>query len=200
MKNQPQERILQIIRKQGMIRPRDLTRHNLPRSFLYRMHAEGLIERHARGVYVAAGNPISSHHSLLIAAKRIPNGVICLLSALQFHEIGTQSQPHVWMAIAEKARRPKLDYPSMRIVRFSETALHAGAEKHKVKGVQLSIYSVAKTVADCFKYRNKIGTDVAIEALKDALSSRKCTRDQTWNYATICRVSKIILPYMESLS
>ena len=132
-------------------------------------------------------------------AKRIPHGVVCLLSALQFHNIGTQSPFEVWIALHRKARRPRIEYPPLRIMRFSGKALTDGVEKHIIEGVPVKIYDPAKTVAYCFKYRNKIGLDVAIEALRDCRKSKKCTNAQLWEYAKVCRLTKVMKPYLEAV-
>ena len=131
--------------------------------------------------------------------KRVPNGVVCLMSALQFHGLTTQSPHEIWLAIDHKARHPKEPMLPMRIVRFSGQALTNGIEKHTVEGVKVKVFSPAKTVADCFKYRNKIGLDVAIESLRDCMRSRRCTMDELWEYAKICRVANVMKPYLESL-
>ena len=132
-------------------------------------------------------------------SKRVPHGVICLLSALQFHDIGTQSPFEVWVAIDQKAAEPKIDYPPIRIVRFSGKALSEGIENHQIEGVEVKIYNKAKTIADCFKFRNKIGLDIALEALKDSRQRKLCTNDQIWEYAKLCRVSNIMKPYLEAM-
>lgn len=142
---------------------------------------------------------ITVHHGLAQARKAIPKGVICLLSALRFHEIGTQAPHEVWMAIDRRAARPRIKRPRMRIVRFSGKALTEGIEEHRVEGVAVRIYNPAKTVADCFKYRNKIGLDVALEALREVIRGRKCSVDELWQYAKVCRVTNIIRPYMEAI-
>jgi len=131
-------------------------------------------------------------------AKRVPHGVICLLSALSFHQITTQNSAKVWLAVDQKAWSPHLSYPSIRLVRFSGEALTAGVEEHLVEGVPLHVYSVAKTIADLFKFRFKVGLDVAMEALRDGLKARKATRDEIMRYAHICRVARVIQPYLES--
>jgi predicted transcriptional regulator of viral defense system len=132
-------------------------------------------------------------------AKRVPGAVICLLSALAFHEITTQSPPAIWIALRKGARRPALTSPSLRIVRLSGPSLTEGTENHQVEGVPIRIYSAGKTVADCFKFRNKIGLDVAIEALKDCLRQKKANVNEIYRYAKICRVSNVIRPYLEAL-
>jgi predicted transcriptional regulator of viral defense system len=132
-------------------------------------------------------------------AKRVPEAVICLLSALAFHEITTQNPPAIWIALRKGSRKPALTSPSLRIVRLSGPSLTEGAENHEVEGVPIRVYSAAKTVADCFKFRNKVGLDVAIEALKDCLRQKKANVNEIYRYAKICRVSNVIRPYMEAL-
>lgn len=134
------------------------------------------------------------------AAKRVPHGVVCLLSALQFHELTSQAPFEVWLAIGEKARRPKVDYPPLRILRFSGAALERGIVTHAFENVTVNVYSPAKTVADCFKYRNKLGLDVALEALRDCWKKRRATMDELWQAAKICRVANVMRPYLESLT
>ncbi len=129
----------------------------------------------------------------------IPEAITCLLSALAFHEITAQSPPAVWIALRKGARKPVLPSPSLRIVRLSGPSLTAGIENHKVEGVPVRVYSAAKTIADCFKFRNKIGRDVAIEALKDCLRQKKASVNEVYRYAKVCRVSNVIRPYMEAL-
>lgn len=129
----------------------------------------------------------------------IPHAVVSLLSALQFHGIGTQSPHQVWITIDVRARKPRLTYPPLRIVRASGTALTAGIEYHQIEGRQIAIYSIEKTIADCFKYRNKIGLDVALEALKEAWVGRRMNVDALWRYSEICRVTNVIRPYVEAI-
>ena len=154
--------------------------------------------RQSRGVYALPESPVTEHHTLAIAAKKTPGGVICLLSALRFHGLTTQDPHEVWMAIDFKAHKPSAASPALRVVRFSGPALLEGIEHHTLEGVRVSIYSAAKTVADCFKYRNKLGVDVAIEALRDALRARKTTVDEIHRFAKVCRVANVIRPYLES--
>jgi predicted transcriptional regulator of viral defense system len=193
-------RLLDLARKAGILRPRDLDAAGIPREHLRRLLAAGLIERPGRGIYVAAGQKPSPNHSLAQAAKRVPHGVVCLLSALQFHELTTQAPFEIWMAIGEKARLPKVDYPPLRIVRFSGPSLERFVEEHQIEGVPVKIYSPAKTVADCFKYRNKIGLDAALEALRDCWRRRRATMDDLWAAAKTCRVANVMRPYLESLT
>jgi predicted transcriptional regulator of viral defense system len=141
----------------------------------------------------------TEHHSLAEACKRVPHGVVCLLSALCFHDLTTQLPYEVWMAIPVTARQPKVDRPAMRFHRFSGAALTDGQEIKQIEGVSVKVYNPAKTVADCFKYRNKIGLDIAIEALKDCIGQRKATFDELWHYAKICRMTRVMQPYIEAI-
>jgi predicted transcriptional regulator of viral defense system len=142
---------------------------------------------------------VTVHHSYAEVAKRVADATVCLLSALAFHEITTQSPASVWIALPKGARTPALDSPSLRIVRLSGLSLTKGIENHQVDGVPVRVYSAAKTVADCFKFRNKIGLDIAIEALKDCLCQKKASVNEVYRYAKICRVGNVIRPYMEAL-
>ncbi len=193
------EEILERVRQAGVLRPRDLQAAGIPGSYLARLAHRGLLTRIDRGLYTLPDADIGEHHSLAEAAKRVPRGIVCLLSALRYHGLTTQSPFEVWTAIGEKDRRPRTEGRALRIVRFSGDALQAGVETHVIDGVPVRIYSPAKTVADCFKYRNKIGVDVAIEALRDCVEQRRCTADELWRYARICRVSNVMRPYMESV-
>ncbi len=195
-----EDQLLDLARKAGVLRPKDLDAVGIPREYLGRLLAKGLLERPGRGIYVAAGLKPTPHHTLAEAAKRVPHGAVCLLSALQFHELTTQTPFEVWLAIDEKARLPKVDYPPLRIVRFSGAALGEGIEEHCIEGVTVKVYAPAKTVADCFKYRNKIGLDVALEALRDCWRKRRATMDELWQAAQTCRVANVMRPYLESLT
>jgi predicted transcriptional regulator of viral defense system len=195
-----QEKVLAIAKKRGILRVKDLREKGINPEYLRRLCGKGKIKRISKGLYIHPDIEISSNIGLAQAAKRVPHGVICLLSALQFHDIGTQSPHEVWIALGRDVRRPLFDYPPLRITRFSGKAFNEGVEKHLVEGVTVRIYDPAKTVADCFKYRNKIGLDVAIEALRDCIKSKKCTYAGLWKYANICRVTNIMKPYLESIS
>ncbi|HEC16415.1 MAG TPA: transcriptional regulator [Sedimenticola sp.] len=174
--------------------------YGIPRTCLSRLVAAGKLQRIGRGLYVLPDNDVTERHSLAEACKLVPKGVVCLLSALRFHELTTQNPSDIWLAIGEKAWRPRIQYPPLRIVRFSQATLGARTEEHRIEGVTVRVYSPAKTVADCFKYRNKIGLDVAIEALRECWRSRRCTMDDLWHYAGLCRVRNVMRPYLESLA
>lgn len=192
-------RVLALAARQGVLRSRDLAEQGLSREVLRRLHAGGEIERRARGLYVVRGAQLSEHETLAAASARVPHGVVCLLSALRYHDLTTQNPTEVWLAIDRKARTPaELELP-LRIVRFSGKARTEGIEEHTIDGVSVRVYNPAKTVADCFKYRRKIGTDVAIEALRDCWSSGRATMDELWRYAAVCRVTNVIRPYLEAV-
>ena len=200
MASETERRVLDIARSAGAVRPRDLDRYGIARKYLNLLFHKGLLDRVDRGLYACRNADVSANAGLAQAAKRVPQGIICLLSALRLHEIGTQNPHEVWMAIDPKARRPRMGYPPLRIVRFSGKALTEGIKQHRIESVPVNVYNPAKTVADCFKYRNKIGLDVAIEALRDCLQGKKCTRAQLCQYAKVCRVTEVMRPYLEAIS
>lgn len=183
-----------------MLRPRDLQAVGISPGYLNQLHLQGILARPSRGLYVSASAEPREHQSLAEACKRVPHGIICLLSALQFHELTTQAPFEVWMTISEKARLPRLEYPPLRIVRSSGKALAFGIQRVQIEGVPIQVYSPAKTVADCFKYRNKIGLDVAIEALRDCLQQRQATMDELWDAAKVCRMANVMRPYLEAMA
>lgn len=194
------DRTLKLARRRQGVTAREVAEAGIHRQVLSRLVAAGELERVARGLYRRPEQPISEHHGLAIAAAAVPRGVVCLLSALQYHGVGTQLPREVWIAIDRRARRPSLRYPPLRIVRYSGAALTAGVESHIVEGRTVKVYNVAKTVADCFKYRNKIGLDVALEALREAWRERRFTMDELDRYAAICRVQRVMRPYLEVLA
>jgi predicted transcriptional regulator of viral defense system len=196
----PVSTIMRIAREKRVIRPRDLAAEGVPRVYLRRLVDKGLLVRTARGIYTLPDADVTELHDFVEAARQVPKGVICLLSALRFHDLTTQNPFEVWMAIGESQWMPKIEYPAMRFVRFSVTALEYGIEQHEIEGVTVHVYGPAKTIADCFKYRNKIGLDVALEALRDCWRQRKATMDEIWAAAKVCRVANVMRPYLESLT
>jgi predicted transcriptional regulator of viral defense system len=198
MRSATAEKVLQIAREAGILRPRDLDVYGIPRKYVNLLFHRGLLNRVARGLYVLTDAEPTENRTIAEVCKRVPSGVICLLSALRFHNLTTQMPFQVWLAVDRKARLPKEGQLPIRIVRFSGAALESGIEEHRVEGVRVRLYSPAKTVADCFKYRNKIGLDVAIEALRDCRNQRKCSNDELWRYAKVCRVSNVMRPYLEA--
>ncbi len=193
------QKVLDLAAERGLIRPRDLTERGLPTVALTRLVRHGRLQRVGRGLYSLPDRPVSEHNALAEVARKHPQAIVCLLSALRFHDLTTQSPFEVWLAIPNKARAPKMDYPSLRIVRFSGAALTDGVEENAIDGVPVRVTSVARTVADCFKFRNKIGLDVALEALQEAWRAKRVSMDDLWHYATLCRVTNVMRPYMESL-
>ncbi len=186
-----------MLEDRSIIRSRDLTPSQ--RTQLYRLVKTGEVTYISRGLYASAIYTSTEHRTFIEVAARIPSGVICLLSALRFHELTTQSPFEVWIAIPYHGRRPKVPELPVRIVRFSGKALTSGVEEHIYDGITVRVYSPPKTVADCFKYRNKIGIDIAIEALRDCWSQRKATADELWRFAEICRVSNVMRPYLQMM-
>jgi len=194
------EKALEYCRSRGVARTRDFVSQGIPRVTLTRLVRDGRLERLGRGLYAVPGSDVSEHHGLVEASRRVPRGVVCLLSALRFHELTTQQPFEVWMAIDRKARKPTLDSQAIRIVRFGMDALTQGVDEHEIEGVMVRITSPARTVADCFRYRNKIGLDVAIEALRDYRRLRAGTVDELWEAAGIARIKTVIRPYMEAIA
>ena len=195
------EMILQLARKQGLITDGEVRGMGIHPQTLKRLVESGKLERVARGRYRLPDPDyeLTEHHGLVLASAAAPSGVICLLSALQFHVIGTQLPRQVWMALDRGVRRPAIEYPPLRVVRFSGEALAAGVEEHTLEGQTVCVYDVAKTLADCFKYRNKIGLNVALEALNEAWRDRRFQMSEVEHYARICRVRNVMRPYLEAI-
>ncbi|MCX7045126.1 MAG: type IV toxin-antitoxin system AbiEi family antitoxin domain-containing protein [Candidatus Sumerlaeota bacterium] len=182
----------------GIMRTRDFERLGISRYYISDLCEQGILRRIGRGLYEHTDSELTGNHSLAEACKRIPHGVVCLYTALRFHNLTTQNPADIWIAIDRKARLPKVPFLPIRVVRFSGEALTAGIQASIIEGVPVKIYSPAKTVVDCFKYRNKYGRDVAIEALKDYLYNHK-PFDEIWKYAKICRMTKVMMPYWEAI-
>ena len=193
------DRLVELVRRKHIVRARDLERARIPRNYLTRLVQRGQLQKLERGMYTAESLPASEHISLLEVSRRVPKGVICLLSALAFHGIGTQVPGEVWIAIDVKAWAPRITSPAVRIIRFSGKALHYDVRQKQVMGGTIRVYSPAKTVADCFKFRNKIGTEVALEALRDSYRQKKATMNELFEAAKVCRVANVMRPYLESL-
>lgn len=194
------KQILTLAHETAMLRSRDIEAHGIHREYLRRLEQQGLLIRSGRGIYTLPETDFTEHHSLVEASQRVPHGVVCLLSALRFHEITTQAPFEVWLAIHGKAHLPREALLPLHIVYMSGNAFESGIKTHQLEGISVRIYNLPKTVADCFKYRNKIGLDVALEALRESWRDRRCTMDELWHYAKICRVSNVMRPYLESLT
>ena len=186
-------------RSRAILQPRDFARLSIHPQQVSRLVTNGELIRVGRGRYMLPQAEHSENLGLALVAAAVPRSVICLLSALRFHGIGTQAPHEVWIAIEQGAARPRVDYPRVRVTLISGPAFTFGVECHPIDGVPARIYSPAKTVADCFKFRNKIGLDVAIEALRESLRAKRCTREELWTAAKICRVSTVIRPYIEAM-
>jgi predicted transcriptional regulator of viral defense system len=193
------DRLLQLAQRKGLLRPNDLAALGIPRIYLTRLTAAGQLIKASRGLYRLAEASLSENDGLAIVAARAPHAVFCLLTALQFHGLTTQLPRQVWIALPKGSHVPTMDYPPVKLIQYSGDAFTQGIETHRVDQVDIRVYSIAKTVADCFKHRNKIGLDVALEALKDARSQKKASADDLWRYAKICRVANVMRPYLEAI-
>jgi len=193
------ERLRTIFARRPVVRSHELVSAGVPRSIITRLVRSDRIQRIARGVYALPDYHEGEQAALLTVSRRAPEVVFCLLTALRFHELTTQSPGEVWIAIPNKARPPRLDYPPLRVVRYSDRSLKVGTITRRIDGITITITGVEKTVADCFKFRNKIGLDVAIEALREAQDSKEFDRDAFWRFANIDRVANVVRPYIEAL-
>lgn len=183
-----------------MVRSRDLEALGIPRAVLKRLVEREQLVRRSRGVYTVPEHEPTRHTDLAEVCARAPNATVCLISALDFHELTTQIPHAVWIMIDRSGRRPKIDRPPVHIVYASGRARSAGVETHEVEGVQVAVTNPAKTVADCFKYRDHVGHDVAIEAQRDCLRQRKATPSEIYEMTRIDRVTKIARPHLEALT
>lgn len=184
----------------GILRTTEAIRLGIHCKILYQLRENGDIVQISRGLYRLAKMPDLSDPDIVTVAAKVPHGVLCLISALVFHDITTQIPHKIDIALKRGSITPRLKYPPIRVFRFSGNAFDSGIETHKLDGVVVKVYSTAKTVADCFKFRNKIGLDIALEALKLSLTRRKTSRSEILKYAKICKVEKIIMPYVEAMS
>jgi len=192
-------RLIEYARAHGMVRPRDLQNIDVKRQTLKRLVDSGKLVARTRGVYTLPDHDLTRHTQLAEVCARSPSVTVCLISALEYHELTTQIPRGIWIMIPRKGRRPKIEYPPLRIVYASGKALTTGVDNYKIEGVQVPMTSPAKTVADCFKYRDRVGQDVAIEALRDCIRQRKATPAEIYEMAKIDRITKLISPYIEVL-
>jgi len=192
--------LAELAQGKKLLRPSDAVAMGRSRLYLAQLARRGLLHKVSRGLYALPQRPASEFASLAEVASRHPQVLVCLLSALAFHGLTTQAPFEVWVAMGNKARAPQLTYPPLRVVRFSGTALTEGIETHMLEGVSVHVTNVAKTIVDCFKFRNKTGLDVALEALKEAWRAKRVTMDELWHYGQICRVQNVMRPYLEGLT
>jgi len=197
--NTQRTQALELLSARSMMRLKDFAAHGIGPETLARLVRDGVVVRPARGLYQLATGPGDARHALAEAAALVPKGVVCLVSALQFHEMTLQMPSSVWMAIERTAWRPRIDYPPIRFVRFMGSALTEGIERHRIEGIEVAITNPARTIIDCFRYRAKVGIDVAMEGLREGLRQRKATSDQLWRYATKARIWSTMKPYVEAM-
>lgn len=194
-----EQAVIDLATKLGTIRIKDLMDRGIHPEFARRLVGKDILIRSERGLYTLAGSEITEHHNLALVGKRLSKGVICLTSALRFHGIGTQLPRKIWLALEKGSAQPRLAYPPVSIVRFSGAAFSEGIDVHKIEGIAVRIYSPAKTVADCFKFRNRIGLEAAIEAARECFRLNKATADEIYHFAKICRVWNVMKPYLEAI-
>ena len=194
------DRLLAAARDRGMLRVAEARRLGFHPELLRRGVAAGDLVKLGRGVYGPADAEPTEHHTLAVAAKLVPRGVICLLSALRFHGIGTQDPAEAWVAVGPGQRLPTVRRPRVRAVRFGEAAFRQGVEAHDVEGVTVRVYAPAKTVVDCFRLKDEAGVDAALEALRDGLRRRAFTRDDVWRQADSLGCLPLVRPYLEAVS
>lgn len=194
------DRVLKMATRAGVIHAREVRSAGISHEYLRRMVFAGQLVRVGRGLYMPTIGSLSEHSSLVLCAKAVPKGVICLISALRFHGVGTQLPSETWVAIQRGDAIPRIHAPRLRVIKMSGPSFSAGQETYSVDGVRVRIYSAAKTVADCFKFRAHVGLDVALEALRESIRLKKATRDEIWRHAHHCRITNIIRPYLEALA
>lgn len=202
-KSSKSEQAVALVKRMGMVRPRDLAPYGIEPYHFRRLLLKGQLAQVSRGLYRSVEHEPTPHHRLAEVAKRVPNGLICLLSALFFHKLCTDSPAETWVAIDRKSHLPSMEDKTVRFVRFSGAALREGVDEHRIEGVSVKITSCSKSIADCFKYRRKIGKDgltVALEALRTCLRQKRCPPDRLLKCARICRVESIIRPYLQALA
>ena len=192
------EKIIKMLKKQNTVTSADVRKAGISPGLLCYMKDMGMLRRIAHGVYILPEH-IPSNETFVEASLTIPGGVICLLSALQYHELTTQMPGEVWMAIKTGSYYPRNSQMPIKIIQLSDKNFSAGIETRDENGIKIRVYSPAKTIVDCFRFRNKIGTDIAIEALRDAVRQKKAASDEIWEYARQCRMTKIMRPYMETI-
>jgi predicted transcriptional regulator of viral defense system len=194
------QKLLNHVRRKGVIRASELAEKGIPSIYLTRLVRDGRLERISRGLYRLPESDTTEHFTLIQAVKRVPHGVVCLLSALSFHDISTQLPHQIWMAIERGKWEAGIRDLPLRLFEFSGKSFHEGIETHDIQGIPVNIYCPSKTVADCFKYRNKIGLEVAMEALRECFRERKCTHANLRHYAKVCRVANVMRPYLEAIA
>lgn len=197
--NHGQPELHALFRKVGTLRSKDLVEAGFSRVSISRLVEAGELMRLSHGLYALADHQLTELGALAVVAKRVPNALFCLLTALRVHELTSQAPFEVWIAIESKAHSPRLDYPPLRVVRFSSKSIEEGVEEFKADGLTMRVTTVAKTVVDCFKFRSLVGLDVAIEALREARKTKRATAEDLWRFAKLNRVTNVIRPYLEAV-
>lgn len=194
------QRLLDLARTRSVLRARDLVDLGLHTSTLTRLVRRGILERVGPGRYrLASKDRVTEHHALVVATSAVPRGVICLVSALRFHDVGTQLPHQVWIAVPRGTRVPRLAAPPLRVVNIAPAVFDLGIEEHRIEGQVVSVYSVARTVADCFRFRNRVGLDVALEALTEAWRTKTIKIDELNRIAKKLRIQRVMQPYLETV-
>jgi predicted transcriptional regulator of viral defense system len=193
------EQVLEIVKERGLLRARDIEGLGFSPTHLQRLYEQGRLTRLGRGIYGPLDMPLDENQSLSEVALRVPHGVVCLVSALQFHHIGTQSPSKVWLALPTRSHLPAIDWPPLRVVQMAASLLEEGVEEHVLNGVTVRMTNPARTVVDCFRFRNKVGIDIALEAAIAGWQERKYTMQEISHYQKICRVTTVMRPYMEAI-
>lgn len=191
--------LLRLAEKQAVLRARDLARQGIHTSTLTRLTRSGALEKVGPGRYLLPSRTRTEHHDLAVATAAVPRSVVCLISALRFHEIGTQVPAEVWIGVLRGARVPRISAPPLRVINISPSVFDIGIEEHRVEGQTVRVYGLARTVADCFRFRNKIGLDVALEALTDAWRGKRIKPDELNRIAIKLRVQRVMQPYLEAV-
>jgi predicted transcriptional regulator of viral defense system len=200
MKNTKVDNLVRELSKKGILKTQEILNLGISKEYLRKLNDKGVVERIARGIYTLPDYEFSVTQRVAEVYKQSPRGVICLLSALRLHDFTTQNPFEVWIAVERTAWKPKIDSTiQVKYLKFSGKAFTAGVQTKTVDNVKVKVYCPAKTVADCFKYRNKIGLDIALETLREGWREKLFTMDELWEYAKICRVSNVMRPYLESL-
>lgn len=193
------QKALNLVKEKGIVRSSEFVEEGIPRITISRLVAAHELQKIERGLYCLPQKEFSEKESLIVVASRVPQAIFCLLTALQIHELTTQLPRKIWIAMPVDSRLPRIKYPPIKMVKYTGKAYSKGVEVQQSEGIDYRVYNVAKTIADCFKHRNKIGIDIAIEALKDTYGKNKVTTDELWHYAKICRVANVMRPYIEAI-
>ncbi|MBD3243691.1 MAG: transcriptional regulator [Chitinivibrionales bacterium] len=197
--SQPRQSPLDFAHSRGTFRLADAVEHGLHPESIRRLCTEGELVRESRGVYTVADSSLSEHHGLVVASTRVPASAICLLSALQFHGIGTQFAREVWLAVPKGHAVPRIRRPPVRVFHMRADTFNQGLRTHTIENAAVRVYDPARTVADCFRFRHVVSREAALEALRETIAEHRATPAELWHYARLCRVATVMRPYLEAL-